>query len=104
MPDVAMWAIVMLSGVALGIVFFGGLWFTVRRGSASPSPALWFLASFVLRTAIVLAGFYFIGGGQLVRLGMCLMGFLLARTLVLLATRPGSATVAQQPSKRPPCV
>jgi len=103
MSDAVNWAAAMLAGAALGVIFFGGLWWTVQRGAISPSPARWFLGSFVLRTAIVLIGFYFIGAGQLVRLGLCLIGFLLARAIVLLATRPTPVALTQQPSRRPPC-
>ena len=110
MPDTLIWIFTTLAGAALGAVFFGGLWWTVQRGAASPSPARWFIGSFVLRTAIVLTGFYFIGDGQLGRLGLCLLGFLLARFLVLVATRPSpvdtvqaAQAAAQQPSRNPPC-
>ena len=103
MTDAIHWAAALLAGAALGAVFFGGLWWTVQRGAASSAPASWFLGSFVLRTAIVLAGFYFIGAGQLVLLGLCLIGFLLARAMVLVATRPTPGAVAQQPSGAPPC-
>ena len=48
----------MLAGAALGAIFFGGLWWTVQRGAASAAPARWFITSLVVRTAIVLAGFY----------------------------------------------
>lgn len=107
MPETFIWIFATLAGAALGAVFFGGLWWTVQRGAASTSPARWFIGSFVLRTAIVLTGFYFIGGGQLGRLGLCLLGFLLARVLVLVLTRPTPITAAQaaapSPSRTPPC-
>ncbi len=103
MSDLVHWAAAMLAGAALGVVFFGGLWWTVQRGAASPTPARWFLGSFVVRTAIVLAGFYFIGAGQIVPLGLCLLGFLLARAIVLVATRQASAAVTPPQSKVPPC-
>lgn len=103
MSDAVHWLAAMLAGAALGAVFFGGLWWTVQRGAASASPVRWFLGSFVLRTVIVLAGFYFIGAGQLVLLGLCLIGFLLARAMVLHATRPTPGAVTQQPSRAPPC-
>ena len=111
MSDMLMGIFAMLGGLALGGVFFGGLWWTVQRGAISASPARWFIGSFVLRTAIVLTGFYFIGDGQLGRLGLCLLGFLLARILVLVATRPApvaaapaaAQAAAQQPSRTPPC-
>jgi F1F0 ATPase subunit 2 len=74
-------------GLLLGAVFFGGLWWTVRKGVSSPRPALWFIGSMLLRTGIVLAGFYLVGGGQWQRLLVCLLGFVIARFLVMRLTR-----------------
>lgn len=88
MADAALWPVALLAGAALGAIFFGGLWWTVQRGAASTVPARWFLGSLVLRTAIVLVGFYLVGAGQPVRLGLCLLGFVLARAVVLRITRP----------------
>lgn len=79
---------VLLAGVALGLVFFGGLWWTVRRGMASPRPALWFFGSLVLRIALTLGGIYLVAGDQWQRLLAVLLGFWLARALVLRLTRP----------------
>ena len=93
----------LLAGAMLGVFFFGGLWWTVQRGAASSAPARWFLGSLIVRTAIVMAGFYVVGAGQPVRLGLCLLGFLLARTLVLRATAPPRAAVAAPASRAPPC-
>jgi F1F0 ATPase subunit 2 len=77
-----------LAGAALGAVFFGGLWWTVRKGISSGHPALWFLGSGLLRMGIVVAGFYLVGGGQWPRLGSALAGFIVARLVVLWLTRP----------------
>ena len=77
-----------VAGLFLGAIFFGGLWWTVRKGVSSPRPALWFLGSLLLRMSVVLAGFYFVGGGQWQRLVGCLVGFVVARFLVLWLTRP----------------
>ena len=49
----------LVAGVLLGAIFFGGLWWTVRKGVSSKRPALWFFGSLLLRTSIVLAGFLF---------------------------------------------
>ncbi len=79
-----------LSGIAgglLGAVFFGGLWWTVRKGVASPRPALWFLGSALVRMGIVLAGFYWIGRDDWRRLLVALAGFVVARFVVLRLTR-----------------
>jgi F1F0 ATPase subunit 2 len=91
------WTGALLAGFALGAVFFGGLWWTVRRGALSPTPARWFIGSLVLRTTTVLAGFYAVGAGQPALMGLCLLGFLVARAVVLRATRPGTGT------REPPC-
>jgi len=74
-------------GAALGAIFFGGLWWTVRKGVSSPRPALWFLGSMVLRMSIVLTGFYFFGSGNWKRLLACLLGFIIARFIVVRLTR-----------------
>ena len=37
--------LILLAGALLGSVFFGGLWWTVRRGVLSTQPALWFFGS-----------------------------------------------------------
>ena len=76
-----------LTGLGLGAFFFGGLWWTVHKGVASPRPALWFLGSLLLRLGTVLAVFYWIGRGHWDRTLVCLIGFVLARFLVLRLTR-----------------
>jgi len=70
------------TGILLGVVFFGGLWWTVHKGVSSRRPALWFFGSLVLRMGITLAGFYFITGGHWERLLLCLLGFIIARFIV----------------------
>jgi F1F0 ATPase subunit 2 len=76
-----------LAGVGLGAIFFGGLWWTIRRGIASSRPAVWFLGSAVVRMGVALAGFYLVGGGEWTRLVACLVGFLTARLAVTWLTR-----------------
>ena len=77
-----------VGGGALGAIFFGGLWWTVRRGVLSAHPVLWFLGSLLLRMAVVLVGFYFVGQGDWKRLVACLVGFVLARLVVMTLSRP----------------
>jgi F1F0 ATPase subunit 2 len=71
-----------IAGGAFGLLFFGGLWWTLRRALSSPRPALWMGASALLRFAIVTAGFIVISAGHWQRLLMCLIGFWVARWLV----------------------
>ena len=80
-------ALALVAGLLLGSVFFGGLWWTVRRGISAKSPAPWFLGSMLLRMSVVLAGFYFVGRGDWQRLVTCLIGFIIARFIVMRLTR-----------------
>jgi F1F0 ATPase subunit 2 len=81
-----------LAGIGLGTFFFGGLWWTIRRGTSSPCPARWFLGSALLRMGVALAGFYFIGGGEWPRLVACFVGFLVARFTITWLTKPTRIT------------
>ena len=78
----------LVTGVLLGAIFFGGLWWTVRKGVSSKQPALWFFGSLLLRMSIALAGFYFVSGGHWLRLLVCLLGFVMARLIVTRLTGP----------------
>lgn len=80
-----------LGGGVLGVLFFGGLWFTVNKAVTAKIPALWIVASFVLRISSTLVGFYFIGGKDWQSLILCLLGFIVARHLVLLKTKSWDA-------------
>ena len=75
-------------GVALGAIFFGGLWWTVQRAVAARWVALWFFASLLLRTSIVLGGFYLACGDDWQRWLAALLGFVVARLVVTRLTRP----------------
>ncbi len=79
------------AGLLLGVMFFGGLWWTVRAGVTSRRPALWFLGSLVLRMGIALSGFYFVGRDHWQPLVACLLGFITARLIVHRLTRPATA-------------
>jgi F1F0 ATPase subunit 2 len=81
-------AFVCMAGFMLGTVFFGGLWWTIRKGVLPQTSALLFPCSLLLRMSIALAGFYFIGHGDWKRLLLCLFGFIMARFVVTLLTRP----------------
>jgi len=76
-----------ISGGVLGALFFGGLWWTVRRAVSAKQPALWIFGSLLLRTSVALAGFYIVSGGHLDRLLLCFLGFMVARLLVTRLTR-----------------
>jgi F1F0 ATPase subunit 2 len=75
-------ALALVAGLLLGAIFFGGLWWTVRKGVSSKRPALLFLGSLLLRTGVVIAGFYLVSDGHWQRLLVCLLGFAVARFIV----------------------
>ena len=83
MSDIPVLALAFLAGALLGAFFFGGLWWTVRKGVSSESPALWFLGSILFRTGVVLAGIYFVAQAHWSRLVACLLGFMIARVVVV---------------------
>ena len=77
----------LVAGVLLGAIFFGGLWWTVQKVVSSNRSTLWFFVSLLMRTSILLAGFYLIAHGHWERLLMCLLGFVVARPIVMGFTR-----------------
>ncbi|HEY5281251.1 MAG TPA: ATP synthase subunit I, partial [Polyangia bacterium] len=58
MNETLMMALAWVLGAVLGVVFFGGLWWTVRKSLYSKRPALWIFGSLLLRIGIVAVGFY----------------------------------------------
>ncbi len=83
MNDTALIIIAFIEGIALGIVFFGGLWLTVKKTLTVKVPWVLVLGSFIFRVAITLTGFYFIGSGNWQRLISCLIGFIAARFIII---------------------
>jgi F1F0 ATPase subunit 2 len=95
MNELLLSTLVLLAGILLGAVFFGGLWWTVQKGVMARQPALWFGTSLMLRTGIVLAGFYLVSGADWKRLLLCLLGFIIARFVVIRLT--GTIGVSHAP-------
>jgi F1F0 ATPase subunit 2 len=82
MNEILTLAFALAEGALLGLFFFAGLWWTVRKLGSTKSVALWFLGSLLLRTSLVVAGFYFILGDDWQRLLAGLLGFVIARLIV----------------------
>lgn len=70
-------------GFILGLLFFGGLWFTVRRLPAAHHPVLLTLGSFWIRVSFVAAGFVFVTRGRWQNAVLCLAGFIVGRIVLL---------------------
>lgn len=88
MRELLGFALPLAAGLLLGASFFGGLWWTVVKGLASPRPALWFFGSMLLRTSVLLTGLYLVGREDWRRWLLCLLGTVLARVVVKRLTRP----------------
>ena len=82
-----------MAGGLLGLIFFGGLWWTLRRALDSPRPALWVGGSLLLRTACVVTGFVVVAAGDWRKALACLLGFWAARWLMIRLTDSPSAQV-----------
>jgi F1F0 ATPase subunit 2 len=76
-----------LIGLVLGTLFFGGLWFTVKKAVTSKIPALWIFSSFLFRIGITLVGFYYVSLGNWQRLLICVVGFVAGRIITLRFTK-----------------
>jgi F1F0 ATPase subunit 2 len=72
-----------LAGAGIGLFYFGGLWLTVNQLAKTDRPGMLFLVSFLVRTAVSLAGFYLVMDSQWQRAAALLAGFLLARLLTV---------------------
>ncbi|PHV10562.1 ATP synthase subunit I [Chitinimonas sp. BJB300] len=85
---------VLLVGIVLGTLFFGGLWWTVRRAVSSRWVALWFITSLVVRMGTVLVGFYLACGSNWQRWLAAILGFSLARLTVTRLTQSSAPTIS----------
>lgn len=82
------WILAALAGAALGFVFFRALLATVERLVTSARPGALMVASLMLRTAIVLGGFYAIARlAGLGGLAAGLAGFVIVRTAMIRRVR-----------------
>jgi F1F0 ATPase subunit 2 len=75
------------AGLVLGTIFFGGLWWTVRRGLTATVPAVWFGLSALGRMALAIFGLYCFARLGLPSLLACLCGLLVARGAIHRITR-----------------
>jgi F1F0 ATPase subunit 2 len=69
-----------LVGLLCGTLFFGGLWWTVRAGTALRQAAIWFPVSLALRGSLLGVGFYYVAADGWQALLLCTAGVLVART------------------------
>ena len=80
------------AGLALGAFYFIALWQSLQRLPVTNSPARLMLVSFVLRMAVVMAGFYLVmGGAHWERLVSAMLGFIIIRKILTYRLGPQNA-------------
>jgi len=70
-------------GSLLGIVFFGGLYLTVRKLSSMKYPALFMMLSLLARLVVLAGGIYLIMDGEIRNLLSAMAGVLLVRFVLI---------------------
>lgn len=76
-------ALGLLAGLAAGLVFFGGLHFTLSRLSTVKHPMLLVVVSFFARSAVLVGTLVAVADGHAVRVVVALIGILTARTILV---------------------
>lgn len=79
MPAPLTLVLLFAAGFGLGILFYGGLWLTLRSLGKSRHPVVLALGSFWGRTAVVIAGLVAAMDTRWERAVICMCGFVLAR-------------------------
>lgn len=79
MTEVWRWPLLFAAGLGLGVFFYGGLWWTVKRLPAAGHPVLLMLASFAVRTAVTVGVMAGLMAGDWRRLAAVLAGFVAMR-------------------------
>ncbi len=81
-------------GGLLGVLYFYGLWLSLGRLSRSRHPIAWLLGSAAVRIAGLVAVFYLVMDGAWERLAACLLGFVVARLVLIRRLRPKATAEA----------
>jgi F1F0 ATPase subunit 2 len=86
--EVALWTLAAAGGASVGLLYFGGLWWTIRRLPDAGHPAALVLGSFAVRTALAGLAFFVLFAGDPSRLVAALGGFVLVRVGLVRRVRP----------------
>lgn len=87
MSEMLVWTLAFTGGLMIGGIYFVGLWWTLRKSLGADASAVLLPLSLFIRVAICLTGFYLIGAGDAIRILVCLLGFIVARFILLRLTR-----------------
>lgn len=81
--DAIFWGIALLWGAGLGLLYFGGLWLTLKMVLARRRSKQWLAASFALRLAVILCGFWVVLRTDLTTFCFTVAGFFVVRSVLL---------------------
>lgn len=91
MTNLVSFILALLLGIGLGLIYFGGLWLTVRKLPDSSNPVLLSLVSFFGRIGFVGGGFYLVmvkSQYTPIHLLACLLTFFSIRNLFVQRLQP----------------
>lgn len=88
-------------GLLLGVCYFGGLLWTVHLLPTSRRPALLFLGSWFLRTAVLVTGLWLVTAGDWRRPVAALVGILAIRIWLVHRVRRAEALASERPATQP---
>ncbi|MDA3971520.1 MAG: ATP synthase subunit I [Desulfobulbaceae bacterium] len=94
MTNIPILLTMLCAGGVLGLFYFGGLWLTLHGLTGKSRWFLWMGASFMVRSTITVAGFWFLGAGDWQRFVALLTGFTLVRffSVKRIPSEPGSTS------------
>lgn len=87
MQEVSFLTFTFVAGIMVGGFFFGGLWWSTKKAVLSKKPVVWFMGSLLVRLSVTITAFYFISQNHWERMLVCLLGFVVARTIVMRITQ-----------------
>ncbi len=94
---IGMLVLMFAAGMALGALYFVGLWQTVKRLPQAEGRGLLLLVSLVVRLSVLLAVFYFLlQDGRWERLAAALIGFVVMRKILTVRLGPQKTASAMQ--------
>ena len=85
-------------GLLIGLLYFGGLWWTLLQLPDRVRPKLWLAGSYALRLAFALLGFWLIMRESLTALFLSLAGFFIAAYLTFVKYAFGLGLFSYRPA------
>ncbi|MFO7760178.1 MAG: ATP synthase subunit I [Thermodesulfobacteriota bacterium] len=83
-------SLMLLSGAALGFLYFSGLYWTLRKSSNKDNKIWWLTLSFLVRVSILASILYVLADGDWKRLILLAAGFSASRFIWVLKIKRGT--------------